>query len=50
MMKKISAGLAAKTITQDMVSAAHINLGMPQLQLAVTRPDMIPQIEAALGL
>lgn len=50
MMKKISAGLAAKTITQDMVSAAHINLGMPQLQLAVTRPDMIPQIDAALGL
>lgn len=50
MMKKISDGLAVAQFTQPQVQAAHVGLGLPQLQLAITRPELIPQIEAALGL
>jgi hypothetical protein len=52
MMGKISAGLAAKTITQAQVTEAHKSPGiqLEQLQQAVLFPDKIPLIEAALGL
>lgn len=51
MMGKISAGLAAKTITQQQVTDAHrgSGIGLEQLQQAVLFPDKIPLIEAALG-
>jgi hypothetical protein len=52
LMQKIGAALNATPpqITQEQVNAAHINLGVPQLQLLITQPDKIPQVEAALGL
>ncbi len=50
MMAKIGPALAAKTVTQEQVAQAHQALGLPQLQLAITKPELIPLIEAALGL
>lgn len=56
MMRKISAALKAGAegqpggITQEQVAATHTALGLQQLQLAITRPETIPQIEQALGL
>jgi len=52
LMQKIGAALNATPplITQEQVNAAHTNLGVPQLQLLITQPDKIPQVEAALGL
>lgn len=50
MMKKISEALAAQTITNAQVQAAHAGQGLPQLQLAITKPATIPAILQALGL
>lgn len=50
MMVKISAALGVQATTNELVKQAHVGLGLPQLQLAITRPDLIPAIEAALGL
>lgn len=52
LMQKIGAALNATPplLTQEQVNAAHVNLGVPQLQLLITQPDKIPQVEAALGL
>lgn len=50
MMKKINDALAAQTITNAQVQAAHAGQGLPQLQLAITKPATIPGILKALGL
>lgn len=50
MMVKINQAKAVGVIDQNMVDEAHKALGLPQLQLAITKPELIPQIEAALGL
>lgn len=50
MMVKINAAKAVGVIDQSMIDEAHRALDLPQLQLAITQPDKIPMIEAALGL
>lgn len=50
MMKKISDAQTAKLITPDQVAMAHKGLGLEQLQLFITQPDLIPQMELLLGL
>jgi len=50
MMVKINAAKASGQIDQNMIDEAHKALDLPQLQLAITQPDKIPLIEAALGL
>ena len=50
MMVKIGAALGAQTVTQEQVVQAHTNLGLTQLQLAITKPELIPEIETVLGL
>lgn len=50
MMQKIGTALAEQQITQAQVSAAHNAVGLVQLQLAVTKPELIPSILAQLGL
>lgn len=50
MMVKINAARASGQIDQTMIDEAHRALDLPQLQLAITQPDKIPLIEAALGL
>lgn len=50
LMKGITAGYAAKTLTQDMISAAVTSVGVPSLPMLVQRPDLIPGVATALGI
>ena len=50
MMVKINAARSEGRIDQSIIDEAHKALDLPQLQLAITQPDKIPLIEAALGL
>jgi len=50
LMQKITAAKVAGTITQEHVDAAVVAVGLPALAVLPTRPDLIPQIAASLGL
>ena len=50
LMKHVTAGFAAKSITQDMINAAVQGVGLPSLPMLVNQPDKIPAVAAALGI
>lgn len=49
-MTAIREGKAAGTLTDAQVIEAHKSVGLQQLQLAVTKPDLIPAIMQKLGI
>ena len=50
LMKHVTAGFAAKSITQEMINAAVQGVGLPSLPMLVNQPDKIPAVAAALGI
>ena len=50
LMKHVTAGFAAKSITQEMINAAVKGVGLPSLPMLVNQPDKIPAVAAALGI
>lgn len=49
-MQLVQAGQAAQTLTHVQVSEAVAAEGLPQVQLLITRPDLIPAVKVRLGL
>lgn len=50
LMKHVTAGFAAKSITQEMINAAVQGVGLPSLPMLVNQPDKIPAVAAELGI
>lgn len=50
LMKGITGGYAAKTITQEMIAQALQAVGVPALPMLVHRQDMIPLVALTLGI
>lgn len=50
LMKHVTAGFAAKSITQEMINAAVQGVGLPSLPMLVNQPDKIPAVAAVLGI
>lgn len=50
LMKGITAGYAAKTLTQEMINAAVQASGVPALPMLMLREDLIPGVASQLGI
>lgn len=50
LMKKITEGYTAKTLTQSDIAVAVQSAGLPSLPMLASRPDLIPSVATALGL
>ena len=50
LMQRLTAGIATRSITPERISAAVQSVGLANLPLLASRPDLVPGVAAALGV